>query len=80
MDYKRYKKLIEDISLEISEVNKKITFNDKWLIAIKLGISPQTVLNYTGTKKNYLPNIELAEKILEQAHLIIKEKEDKIKK
>lgn len=79
MDYNRHRRLIEQILLELSELNGKIDFNDKWRIASTLGVSPQTVYNYTGSKKEYLPKIDLGEKILEQAHIIIKEKEDKLK-
>lgn len=75
MDYNRYKKLMEQIISELYEISDKIDLNDKWRIASALGISPQTVYNYTGGKKDYLPKIGLGEKILEQAHIIIKEKE-----
>jgi len=79
MDYNRYHKLMQEILLELAELNGKIDLSDKWQIAIKLGVSPQTVFNYTGTKKDYLPNMDLGEKILEQAHIIIKEKDAKRK-
>jgi len=79
MDYNRHRKLIEEILFELSELNGKLDLNDKWRIAATLGVSAQTVYNYTGSKKGYLPRIDLGEKILEQAHIIIKEKEDKLK-
>jgi predicted transcriptional regulator len=79
MDYNRHSKLMEQILFELSELNGKLDLNDKWRIAATLGVSPQTVYNYTGSKKGYLPKTALGEKILEQAHIIIKEKEDKLK-
>ena len=79
MDYNRHSKLMEEILFELSELNGKLDLNDKWRIAATLGVSPQTVYNYTGSKKGYLPKTALGEKILEQAHIIIKEKEDKLK-
>jgi len=79
MDYNRHSKLMEQILFELSELNGKLDLNDKWRIAATLGVSPQTVYNYTGSKKGYLPKTALGEKILEQAHIIIKEKDAKRK-
>jgi hypothetical protein len=79
MENGRYQKLKNEIISELAEVNKKIDFNDKWRIAALIGVSVQTVQNYFNNKKNYMAKIELAEKILNQANIIILEKE-KMKK